>query len=61
MWEVNSADNAFAEGAGEDDLVVCLISGGASALMPAPFPPITLDEKQEVTRLLLASGAIRNR
>jgi glycerate 2-kinase len=48
---------AIAEQAGEDDLVICLISGGASALMPAPVPPITLGEKQAVTRLLLASGA----
>lgn len=40
-----------------DDLVVCLISGGASALLPLPAAPITLEEKQEVTRLLLASGA----
>jgi hydroxypyruvate reductase len=47
----------IASEAGEDDLVVCLISGGASALMPAPVPPITLEEKQAVTRLLLASGA----
>jgi hydroxypyruvate reductase len=43
--------------AGEDDLVVCLISGGASALLPLPAEPITLEEKQAVTRLLLASGA----
>jgi hydroxypyruvate reductase len=48
---------ALAEQAGELDLVVCLISGGASALLPAPVPPITLGEKQAVTRLLLASGA----
>jgi glycerate 2-kinase len=48
---------AIAEEAGEDDLVVCLISGGASALLPAPVPPITLEEKQAVTKLLLASGA----
>jgi hydroxypyruvate reductase len=48
---------AIAEQAGADDLVVCLISGGASALMPAPVPPITIEEKQAVTRLLLASGA----
>jgi glycerate 2-kinase len=40
-----------------DDLVVCLISGGASALLPSPAPPVTLGEKQETTRLLLASGA----
>lgn len=48
---------AIAESAGRDDLVLCLISGGASALLPAPAPPITLEEKQSVTRLLLASGA----
>jgi hydroxypyruvate reductase len=48
---------AIAEEAGGDDLVVCLISGGASALMPAPVPPITLEEKQAVTKLLLACGA----
>ncbi len=43
--------------AGANDLVVCLISGGASALTPCPAPPITLAEKQETTRLLLACGA----
>ncbi len=43
--------------AGARDLVICLFSGGASALMPAPAPPIQLAEKQETTRLLLASGA----
>lgn len=48
---------AIAESAGRDDLVLCLISGGASALLPAPAPPITLEEKQAVTRLLLACGA----
>ena len=39
------------------DLVVCLISGGASALLPLPAEGITPEEKQEVTRLLLACGA----
>ena len=48
---------AIAESATADDLVLCLISGGASALLPAPAPPITLEEKQAVTRLLLACGA----
>jgi len=43
--------------AGENDLVICLLSGGASALTPYPSPPITLAEKQETTKLLLASGA----
>lgn len=47
----------LAAAAREDDLVICLISGGASALLPAPAPPITLEEKQQVTRLLLACGA----
>jgi hydroxypyruvate reductase len=40
-----------------DDLVVCLISGGASALLPLPAPGISLEEKQAVTGLLLACGA----
>ncbi len=43
--------------AGPDDLVVCLVSGGASALLPLPAPPVTLAEKQETTRLLLHCGA----
>jgi len=43
--------------AGPRDLVVCLLSGGASALTPYPAPPITLAEKQETTRLMLACGA----
>jgi len=47
----------IATGAVADDLVICLISGGASALLPLPAPPITLEEKQAVTGLLLASGA----
>jgi glycerate 2-kinase len=43
--------------AGAKDLVICLISGGASALMPLPAPPVTLEEKQQTTRLLLECGA----
>lgn len=39
------------------DLVICLISGGASALLPLPASGLTLDDKQEVTRQLLACGA----
>jgi hydroxypyruvate reductase len=46
-----------ARAAGERDLVLFLVSGGGSALTPAPAPPITLEEKQALTRLLLASGA----
>jgi hydroxypyruvate reductase len=40
-----------------DDLVLCLISGGGSALLPLPAPGLTLDDKQAINRLLLASGA----
>ena len=47
----------MAREAGGDDLVICLISGGASALLPLPAPPVTLEEKQETTRLLLHCGA----
>lgn len=48
---------ALLESAGKDDLVLCLISGGGSALLPSPAPPLTLAQKQEATRLLLACGA----
>lgn len=40
-----------------DDLVLCLISGGGSALLTAPAAPIGLQELQATTRLLLATGA----
>jgi glycerate 2-kinase len=40
-----------------DDLVLCLISGGGSALLPLPAEGLTLDMKQSVSRSLLASGA----
>lgn len=43
--------------ANKDDLVLVLVSGGASALLPFPAQPITLAEKQAVTELLLRSGA----
>jgi glycerate 2-kinase len=43
--------------AGEDDLLICLISGGGSALLPFPAQPVTLAEKQDTTQLLLRSGA----
>jgi len=41
----------------EDDLVICLISGGGSALMPLPSAGILLSDKQKTTNLLLKSGA----
>ena len=39
------------------DLVLCLISGGGSALAPLPGPGLTLEHKQEINRALLKSGA----
>lgn len=47
---------AALDGAGPDDRVLALISGGGSALIPAPRAPLTLADKQAVNRLLLASG-----
>jgi glycerate 2-kinase len=47
----------IAREAGPRDLLIAVISGGASALLPAPAPPLTLPEKQAITRQLLASGA----
>ena len=44
-------------GCGNRDLVLCLISGGGSALLVAPAPGIALEDKQDVTRLLLGCGA----
>ena len=41
----------------KNDLVICLISGGGSALMPSPVDGVSLKDKQVATRLLLKSGA----
>jgi glycerate 2-kinase len=40
-----------------NDLVIVLISGGGSALMPLPAPGVSLADKQRITRMLLHSGA----
>ena len=40
-----------------DDLVICLISGGGSSLLPLPLPGVSLADKQQVARALLACGA----
>ena len=48
---------ALAASAGPDDLVLCLISGGGSALLAYPADGISLDDKRAVNRALLASGA----
>jgi len=47
----------LAESAGEGDLVLVLLSGGASALLAAPASPLDLPAKQAVTRALVRSGA----
>jgi hydroxypyruvate reductase len=47
----------LARGAGERDLVLCLLSGGASALWPCPPPAVGLGDVAEVTRALLRAGA----
>lgn len=45
------------KGLSADDLVLCLISGGGSALLAAPLEGLTLEDKQAVNRALLKSGA----
>src|SRR5256714_9744663 len=48
---------ALAQGLGADDLVLCLISGGGSALLAMPAPGVTLEDKQAINKALLKSGA----
>jgi hydroxypyruvate reductase len=48
---------ALAQGLTADDLVLCLISGGGSALLSLPAPGLTLEDKQAINRALLKSGA----
>lgn len=48
---------AIAEKAGEKDLVICLMSGGVSATCCLPVPGITHEDKSEINRLMVQSGA----
>jgi glycerate 2-kinase len=48
---------AFVGGLTADDVVLCLISGGGSSLLPLPLGGVTLADKQAINRALLASGA----
>jgi hydroxypyruvate reductase len=45
------------QGLTQDDLVLCLISGGASALLAMPAPGLTFEDKQAINKALLKSGA----
>ena len=51
---------ALLQGAGPNDVAFCLISGGGSALLPAPAAGVSLEDKQQITKLLHASGATIN-
>lgn len=48
---------AAVRGLGPDDLVICLVSGGGSALLCQPLDGVSLEDKQGINRALLASGA----
>jgi hydroxypyruvate reductase len=48
---------SLVQGLTADDLILCLISGGGSALLSAPAPGITLADKRAINRALLRSGA----
>lgn len=48
---------ALADELGADDLALCLISGGGSALLSLPAPGLTLEDKQAINQALLRSGA----
>jgi hydroxypyruvate reductase len=48
---------ALAQGLTADDLVLCLVSGGGSALLALPADGVTLEEKQAINKALLKSGA----
>ena len=49
--------SAVAENLEKDDLLIALISGGGSALLPAPIAPLTLEGKAKITQELMKAGA----
>ena len=56
-WRASQRLLQVVQGLRENDTVLCLISGGGSALLPLPIDGLTLAHKQAVNRALLASGA----
>lgn len=52
-----SAILKLAKNVKKDDLILCLISGGGSALMPLPYDGLTLENKQDTIKILLSCGA----
>ncbi|MFL6447262.1 MAG: glycerate kinase [Bryobacteraceae bacterium] len=55
--EAASAVISFLRELNARDLLIVAVSGGASALLPAPVPPITLEQKGQATDMLLKAGA----
>ncbi|XP_074644737.1 glycerate kinase-like [Tubulanus polymorphus] len=56
-YEASMHIHRLCQSLSEKDLLIVLMSGGGSALLPAPIPPITLEEKAIVTRLMSTNGA----
>lgn len=56
-WRAATRMMESVRGLSPDDLVVCLISGGGSALLPLPIDGLVLSDKQAINRDLLRSGA----
>ena len=56
-WDAAQKIINVVSAAGKDDLVICLLSGGGSALLPLPAEGLRLEDKQDVTALLLSCGA----
>ena len=55
--EGSSRIRAIVESLGRNDLAICLLSGGGSALLPAPVEGVSLADKQAITAMLHACGA----
>uniref|UniRef100_A0A0K0G4Z0 Glycerate kinase (inferred by orthology to a human protein) n=1 Tax=Strongyloides venezuelensis TaxID=75913 RepID=A0A0K0G4Z0_STRVS len=55
--EATNQINNFINNIPKDDVVLILISGGGSALLPAPIPGVTLEEKFNITKLVAANSA----